>query len=145
MKWPRCLAAVVLAASCCVRPQRSRRPKAISAIAMGADRKLLDWDKVVSYFRLLEKVSDRIRVDELGKSTAEGPSSPPPLPPPTPCATSTSTARFSERLADPRRTPRAEAEQLDHEGQDGSADHLLHSSDGGGIYVDAPSSSLLSC
>src|SRR5262245_39241805 len=36
---------------------------------MGADRKLLDWDKVVSYFRALEKSSDRIRVDDLGKST----------------------------------------------------------------------------
>src|SRR6516162_3170449 len=36
---------------------------------MGADRTVLDWDKVVSYFRLLEKSSDRLRVSELGKST----------------------------------------------------------------------------
>jgi len=36
---------------------------------MGEDYKLLDWDKVVSYFQALEKGSPRIRVRELGKST----------------------------------------------------------------------------
>src|SRR5437773_1818787 len=38
---------------------------------IGADRTVLDWDRVVSYFRELEKNSPRIRVQELGK-TAEG-------------------------------------------------------------------------
>src|ERR1051325_12195855 len=38
---------------------------------IGADRTVLDWDKVVSYFQALSKSSDRIRVEELGK-TAEG-------------------------------------------------------------------------
>src|SRR5579871_2719387 len=36
---------------------------------MGADRTVLDWDRVISYFQALEKNSDRIRVEELGKST----------------------------------------------------------------------------
>ena len=38
---------------------------------MGVDRELLDWDKVVSYFQALAKTSDKVRVEELGK-TAEG-------------------------------------------------------------------------
>ncbi len=38
---------------------------------IGVDRELLDWDKVVSYFQALAKSSDKIRVEELGK-TAEG-------------------------------------------------------------------------
>src|SRR5713101_1123721 len=38
---------------------------------IGVDRTVLDWDRVVSYFRALEKNSPRIRVQELGK-TAEG-------------------------------------------------------------------------
>jgi hypothetical protein len=38
---------------------------------IGVDKQLLDWDKVVSYFQLLAKNSDRIRVREIGK-TAEG-------------------------------------------------------------------------
>ena len=37
--------------------------------AMGADRRLLDWENVVSYFGKLEKASDRIKVAELGKTT----------------------------------------------------------------------------
>src|SRR3954451_17232600 len=36
---------------------------------MGADRHLLEWSRVVSYFDALSKSSDRIRVRELGKST----------------------------------------------------------------------------
>ncbi len=38
---------------------------------IGVDRELLDWDKVVSYFRALERNSDKIRVEDLGK-TVEG-------------------------------------------------------------------------
>src|SRR5947207_2668302 len=36
---------------------------------IGEDRKVLDWDQVVSYFRLLEASSPRIKVQELGKTT----------------------------------------------------------------------------
>ena len=36
---------------------------------MGADHFVLDWDKVVSYFQAMQANSDRIRVEELGKST----------------------------------------------------------------------------
>jgi hypothetical protein len=38
---------------------------------MGADRELLDWDKVVSYYHALARSSDKIRVRQLGQ-TAEG-------------------------------------------------------------------------
>src|ERR1019366_2645827 len=36
---------------------------------IGADRTVLDWDKVVGYFQALATSSDRIKVEELGKST----------------------------------------------------------------------------
>ena len=36
---------------------------------IGDDKTVLDWDKVVGYFQALAKSSDRIKVDELGKST----------------------------------------------------------------------------
>lgn len=38
---------------------------------MGADRKLLDYDKLMAYYKALEASSDRIKVVEIGKS-AEG-------------------------------------------------------------------------
>ncbi|HEX4592689.1 MAG TPA: hypothetical protein VH157_00370, partial [Bryobacteraceae bacterium] len=46
-------------------------PESYFGHPIGADRTVMDWDKVVGYFRVLANGSDRIRVDELGK-TAEG-------------------------------------------------------------------------
>src|SRR2546423_7166195 len=46
-------------------------PKEHFGHEMGADRTVLDWERVVSYFRVLEKESPRVRVQELGK-TVEG-------------------------------------------------------------------------
>jgi len=44
-------------------------PKSYFGHEIGEDRTVLDWDKVVGYFQALRKSSDRIRVEELGKST----------------------------------------------------------------------------
>src|SRR5271156_1028613 len=85
--------------------------------AIGVVRELLDWDKVVSYYQSLAKTSDKIRVEELGK-TAEGR--------PFIVATISSAAtlrnldRYREiqtKLADPRRTTPQEAVALIAEGK----------------------------
>ncbi|MBI3694148.1 MAG: peptidase M14 [Acidobacteria bacterium] len=79
---------------------------------IGADRTVLDWSKVVDYFRLLGQSSDRIRFEELGKTT-EG----------RPFIVATISAaenlrdleryrQIQAKLADPRLTNPAEAEQL---------------------------------
>ena len=79
---------------------------------IGADRQLVDWDKVVSYFQALARSSDRIRVDEYGRS-AEG----------RPLIVATITApetlrdidryrQIQRRLADPRLTAPAQAEAM---------------------------------
>src|SRR5438477_11365776 len=44
-------------------------PKSHFGHEIGADRTVLDWDRVVSYFRALETSSPRIKVQELGKPT----------------------------------------------------------------------------
>jgi hypothetical protein len=84
---------------------------------MGADRMVLDWDKVVSYFQKLPQSSDRIRFREVGKSTEGRPfvavwiSS---------AANIKNLERYQQiqkRLADPRRTPPAEANRLVAEGK----------------------------
>lgn len=46
-------------------------PKSHFGHEIGADRTVLDWDRVVSYFHALEQASPRIKVQEIGK-TAEG-------------------------------------------------------------------------
>ncbi len=84
---------------------------------IGADRILLDWAKVVSYFELLPKSSDRIRVEEYGR-TAEGrPMIAATIADP---ATLRNLDRYKEiqrRLADPRLTTPAQAEAMFREGK----------------------------
>ncbi len=84
---------------------------------IGVDRELLDWDKVVSYYQALSKSSDKIRVEELGK-TAEG------RPFIAATISSAETLRnldhyreIQARLADPRRTTPEESTRLIAEGK----------------------------
>ena len=46
-------------------------PESFFGFQMGADRKLVNWDKLLEYYRLLAKSSNRLRLVELGK-TSEG-------------------------------------------------------------------------
>src|SRR5580765_5251097 len=83
-------------------------PESFFGHPIGADRTVLDWEKVVGYFQVLAKGSDRIRVEELGK-TADGR--------PFIAATISDAATLKnlnryrdiqQRLADPRKTSAAE-------------------------------------
>lgn len=44
-------------------------PEKVFGFRMGTDRKLIDWNQISSYFFTLDKVSDKIMVRELGKTT----------------------------------------------------------------------------
>lgn len=79
---------------------------------IGADRTVLDWDKVVSYFRLLEKSSDRLRVEELGKTTAGRPFIVATISAPETLRNLDRYRQIQAKLADPRSTTPAEAEGL---------------------------------
>jgi hypothetical protein len=84
---------------------------------IGADKTVLDWDKVVSYFRLLEKSSDRLKVDELGKSTMGRPFIAVTIAAPETLRHLDRYIEIQRRLADPRITTPAEAEKLAREGK----------------------------
>ncbi len=79
---------------------------------MGADRTVLDWSKVVEYFRLLERSSDRIRVQELGKTTEGRPFILAIISDPETLRNLDRYRQIQAKLADPRLTSPAEAEQL---------------------------------
>jgi hypothetical protein len=84
---------------------------------IGVDRELLDWDKVVSYFRALEQSSDEIRVEELGKTVEGRPFIAATI---AEAETLRNLDRYREiqrRLADPRITPEADAEKLIGQGK----------------------------
>lgn len=81
------------------------------------DRKLLDWEKVVSYFRALERASPKIKIVEYGKSTLGRPLIAAILAPPD---TLTNTARYQEitrKLADPRQIAPIQVDSLVREGK----------------------------
>jgi hypothetical protein len=48
-------------------------PSAFAGFPIGSDGNLVRWEKIVAYFRLVAESSDRVRVEELGKSTNGNP------------------------------------------------------------------------
>src|SRR5580693_5534472 len=92
-------------------------PESYFGHPIGADRTVMDWDKVVGYFQKLAQSSDKIRVDELGK-TAEGrPFIAATIAEPDTLLLLTRYRSIQASLADPRRTSPAEAENLFAQGK----------------------------
>jgi hypothetical protein len=92
-------------------------PEEVFGFKPGTDRKLADWTQLTAYFKRLGSESDRIRYEELGKTTEGRPfitvtiSAPENL---------SHLARYQEiqrKLADPRTTSPEEAKQLIAEGK----------------------------
>jgi hypothetical protein len=92
-------------------------PKSYFGHEIGADRTVLDWDKVVSYFQELSKTSDRIRVQELGKSTEGRPFLAAVIAAPETLQHLDRYLTIQQQLADPRRTTPAQAEPLFAQGK----------------------------
>ncbi|MGA2742548.1 MAG: M14 metallopeptidase family protein [Bryobacteraceae bacterium] len=92
-------------------------PEAFFGQRMGSDHMVLDWDKVVSYFQTIEANSDRIRVEELGKSTEGRPFIAATISAPETLRHLERYREIQRRLADPRLTSESEAEKLAAEGK----------------------------
>ena len=92
-------------------------PKSHFSHEIGVDRELLDWAKVVSYFHALAAASDRIRVEELGKTVEGRPFIGATIAEPETLRHLDRYREIQRRLADPRITSEAEAEPLIAEGK----------------------------
>jgi len=92
-------------------------PKSYFGHEIGEDKTVLDWDKVVGYFQLLSKSSDRIRVEELGKTADNRPFIAATIADPKTLKHLSRYVAIQQRLADPRKTTPAEAEKLFLEGK----------------------------
>lgn len=84
---------------------------------MGADRSVLDWQKVVSYFGDLDRESDRVLVREYGKSTEGRPMIVAHISAPENLRRLEQLRQIQKRLADPRVTPESELLKLTGEGK----------------------------
>ena len=84
---------------------------------IGADRELLDWNKVVSYFYALAQSSDRIRVTEYGRTAENRPMIVATLADPEALKHLDRYQEIQRRLADPRLTTPEQAEPMFKEGR----------------------------
>src|SRR6266446_5060269 len=64
------LAASVVAASAATTPPS---PQSVLGFRPGDDRQLADWNQIVDYFRRLDAASDRVKVEEVGRTTEDRP------------------------------------------------------------------------
>ncbi len=70
MKWLALAVSVLSVFSALAAPGgRIPSPEEAFGFPLGADRKLADWPQLVGYFHTLGNTSDRIRYEELGKTT----------------------------------------------------------------------------
>ncbi len=92
-------------------------PSTYFGTPVDADRVVLDWSKVVSYFQTLEKASDRVRVTEIGKTTEGRPMILATIAAPETLRRLDHFRDIQQRLADPRRTPPSQARSLIAEGK----------------------------
>ncbi|HLI75833.1 MAG TPA: M14 metallopeptidase family protein [Acidobacteriaceae bacterium] len=78
----------------------------------GADRKLADWTQLTSYFRTLSTQSDRIRYEEVGKTTEGRPFVTVTISAPENIAHLDQYRKIQAQLADPRVTTEEQAKEL---------------------------------
>jgi hypothetical protein len=92
-------------------------PEKFFGFAMGADRKLANWDKLLEYYRLLDKASDKMQVLDLGKTSEGRPYIAIFISSPSNLASLERYKQINARLADPRGLTEAEARKLVAEGK----------------------------
>ena len=90
-------------------------PDTFFGFQLGTDRELARWDKIVEYFELLERESDRIQVTDLGPSTEGHPYLLVIISSPENMANLDRLREVNVRIQDPR-TPEAEVKELIDEG-----------------------------
>lgn len=97
--------------------KRITSPEAEFGFKPGADRKLADWKELTAYFKKLSVESDRIRYEEVGKTTEGRPFITVTISAPENLAHLARYQEIQRKLADPRTTSQEEAQKLIAEGK----------------------------
>ena len=92
-------------------------PESVLGFVPGEDRKLADWGQVLAYLKALDAASDRVRVEELGKTTQGRPFVMVSVSSEANLARLDEIRRLNARIADPRGLADDEAERLVRQGK----------------------------
>ena len=98
-------------------PSQVPSPEQFFGFPMGADRRLAHWDQMVDYFYTVEERSDRVVVEELGRTTLGHPYLLATISTPDTIAELPRYQAMQKKLADPRRTTPEEAEAIARSGK----------------------------
>jgi hypothetical protein len=93
-------------------PQPVPSPESFFGFQMGADRKLANWDRLLEYYRVLDKASNRMQLVELGKSSEGRPYVAIFISSPANLEKLDHYRQLNARLADPRGLSEADAKKL---------------------------------
>src|SRR5690606_29989104 len=97
--------------------QALQTPEQFFGFEMGADRKLANWDRLLEYYRLLAKSSDKMELVELGKTSEGRPYIALFISSPANLAKLEQYREMNAKLADPRGVPQAELDRIVAEGK----------------------------
>jgi hypothetical protein len=112
------LAIALLVATATAQAQQALpSPETFFGFQMGADRKLANWDKLLEYYRTLDKASDKMQVVELGKSSEGRPYIAIFISSPANLGKLDHYKQINARLADPRGLSEADGRKLAAEGK----------------------------
>ncbi|MPZ19447.1 MAG: hypothetical protein GEV06_16245 [Luteitalea sp.] len=98
-------------------PRQVQTPAQFVGFEIGADGELVRYPKALEYFQHLAKQSDRVRYEELGKTTLGNPYALVTISSPENLERLDRLVEINRRLADPRGVDEAEATQLAREGR----------------------------
>jgi hypothetical protein len=108
---------LALAVASATAQQTITPPEAAFGFKLGEDRKLADWNQLTAYYKKLSTESNRIRYEELGKTTEGRPFLAITISAPENLANLNHYLDIQRRLADPRITSPEEAKKLIAEGK----------------------------
>ncbi len=111
-------------------------PEKFFGFRLGSDRKMARWDKIIEYFYLLEKESDKIKVVDMGKSTEGHPFLLGIISAPENLANLEHYRRINGQIADPRGLTEDAIRELIKEGKSVVCQTMsLHASEIGGTQM----------
>jgi hypothetical protein len=117
------VAAALLAGSLVTSPRAAAQagpvpaPEQFFGFRMGADRRIAGWARIVEYFHLVDRLSDRVVVQDLGPTTEGRPFLLGIVSAPATLAQLPRYQAMQQQLADPRVTPPEEAERIARQGK----------------------------